>query len=121
MDESPEAALSWIGLGGLAPIDAGAAAAVTSAAPAQLRFDAPRFLSNVERLERTGISWSEYRGVELLPGGIELPVLGRARQPGRLVLDPTPGTGRSLEQRVVAAVDPAGAVLATPRAHGGRS
>lgn len=92
------------------------------------RFEAPPFASNLEPLERSGVvSWGEYRlqrgGFELPGGGVELPVLGRGQQLGRFVLDPTPGIGVSLEQRVVAVAvaDQVGAVLAAPMAHGTRS
>jgi hypothetical protein len=88
------------------------------------RFEAPPFESGFERLERSGVvSWRQYRlqrgGFELPPNGVELEVLGRGQQLGRFVLDPTPGAGVSLEQRVVAVAvaDQVGAVLATPIAH----
>jgi len=46
--------------------------------------------------------------------GVELPVLGRGRQYGRLVLEPRPGVGASLEERIVAVAlsDQLGAALA---------
>ena len=57
-------------------------------------------------------------GFELPAAGVELLVMGRGRLLGRFVLDPTPGTGVSLEQRVVAVAlaDQVGAVLAAPAA-----
>ncbi len=43
------------------------------------------------------------RGEFTLPAeGVEIPVLGRGRQVGRLVLEPTPDVGVSIEERVVA-------------------
>jgi len=86
------------------------------------RFEAPPFATSLERLERSGtVSWPAYRlhpsGFELPPAGAELPVLGRGHVLGRFVLHPTPGTGVSLEQRVVAVAlaDQVGAVLAAPQ------
>ncbi len=86
------------------------------------RFEAAPFSPPLERLERSGVvSWSEFRlrdgGFELPPDGVELPVLGRGNVLGRFVLDPTPGTGVSLEERVVAVAlaDQVGAVLAAPQ------
>jgi len=83
------------------------------------RFEAPPFKTALEKLERSGVvSWHDYRfrdgGFELPPDGVELPVLGRGQVLGRFVLDPTPGTGVSLEQRVVAVAlaDQVGGVLA---------
>jgi hypothetical protein len=83
------------------------------------RFEAPPFKTQLEKLERSGIvSWHDYRlrdgGFELPPDGVELPVLGRGQVLGRFVLDPNPGTGVSLEQRVVAVAlaDQVGGVLA---------
>lgn len=85
------------------------------------RFEAPPFSTALERVERSGVvSWQHYRlrdgGFELPPDGVELPVLGRGQLLGRFVLEPTPGTGVSLEQRVVAVAlaDQVGAVLAVP-------
>jgi hypothetical protein len=85
------------------------------------RFDAAPFVGEYERLERSGVvSWRDYRvraeGFELPADGVELLVMGRGRLLGRFVLAPTPGTGVSLEQRVVAVAlaDQVGAVLAAP-------
>lgn len=52
-------------------------------------------------------------GFELPPDGVVLPVLARGRPVGRFVLVPTPGTGASLERRIVAVAlaDQAGAAL----------
>jgi hypothetical protein len=81
------------------------------------RDGAPR----LERLERSGaLMTRELRlsadGMELPEGGVELPVLGRGRLLGRFVLEPTPHSGVSLEQRIVAVAiaDQVGAVLASP-------
>jgi len=89
------------------------------------RFEAPPFTSTFERFERSGfVTGHEHRfqrgGLELPAEGVELPVLGRGQLLGRFVLDPTPGTGISLEQRVVAVAmaDQVGAVLAAPTARG---
>jgi hypothetical protein len=85
------------------------------------RFEAPPFATRLERLERSGVvPYREYRrrdeGIELLRSGIELAVFGRGQLLGRFVLEPTPGTEVSLEQRVVAVAiaDQVGAVLAAP-------
>lgn len=71
------------------------------------------------RLERNGVVVSDrYRLVDgefaLPEEGIELPVMGRGRQLGRLVLSPRPDTGAALEERVVAVAlsDQLGAALA---------
>jgi hypothetical protein len=86
------------------------------------RFEAPPFETPLERLERTGlVAWHTLRvrdgGLELPAEGAELPVMGRGQLLGRFVLQPTPGTGVSLEQRIVAVAlaDQVGAVLAAPR------
>jgi hypothetical protein len=89
------------------------------------RFEAQPFLSALPRLERGGQLdqrvW-RYRddGFELSPEGVELPVYGRGQQLGRFVLEPTPGVGVSLEQRVVAVAiaDQVGAALAAPSTTG---
>lgn len=89
------------------------------------RFEAQPFLTALPRLERGGQLdqrvW-RYRdgGFELSPEGVELPVYGRGQQLGRFVLEPTPGVGVSLEQRVVAVAiaDQVGAALAAPSATG---
>lgn len=85
------------------------------------RFEAPPFTSFFERLERGGALWSSRyqlreEGFELPSPGVEVPVLGRGQVVGRFVLEPTPGTGASLEKRVVAVAiaDQVGAVLAAP-------
>ena len=60
------------------------------------------------------------RGFELPEEGVELPVLAHGQQVGRFVLDPAPGTGVTLEQRVVAVAisDQVGAALiAAPLPH----
>lgn len=56
-------------------------------------------------------------GFELPSDGAELQVLSRGQPVGRFVLVPKPGTGFSLDQRVVAVAlaDQVGAVLATPQ------
>ena len=86
-------------------------------------FDPAPFTGEFQRLERSGVvAWRDYRmqadGFELPDAGVELLVMGRGRLLGRFVLDPTPGTGVSLEQRVVAVAlaDQVGAVLAAPTA-----
>lgn len=86
------------------------------------RFEAPPFGSTMERLERTGaVSWRQYRMVEgkfALPiAGVELPVVGRGRLLGRLVLHPATDRGVSLEERVVAVAiaDQVGLALAAPQ------
>ena len=77
------------------------------------------------RLERNGAIDAPVRrfaGGELtLPAeGVEIPVLGRGLQLGRLVLEPDPGVGVSLEERVVAVAisDQLGAALAAPPTNG---
>jgi hypothetical protein len=72
------------------------------------------------RLERTGVISGErlhrfVSGEFALPEeGVELPVLARGRQVGRLVLEPESGHGASLEERIVAVAiaDQLGAALA---------
>jgi hypothetical protein len=87
------------------------------------RFEAQPFLPGLPRLERSGyidtrVRRLAERGFELPAEGVELPVYGRGQPLGRFVLEPTPGVGISLEQRVVAVAlaDQVGAVLATPSA-----
>lgn len=87
------------------------------------RFEAPPFDSTFERFERSGfVTGDNHRfqrtGLELPLEGVELPVLGRGQVLGRFVLDPTQGTGITLEQRVVAVAvaDQVGAALAAPTA-----
>lgn len=91
------------------------------------RFEAAPYNLGMPVFERSGVvSWPEYHrarkgGLELPPEGVELPVLGRGRLLGRLVLTPTAGVGVSLEQRVVAVAlaDQVGAVLAAQQSSGG--
>lgn len=94
------------------------------------RFEAAPFMNVVEAptLERQGmISGSRYRAtrqgdleLELSPDGVVLPVLARGQLVGRFLLEPSPGAGASLEQRIVAVAlaDQVGASLApaSPRA-----
>ena len=82
------------------------------------RFEAPPYDVDLPVIERGGAVDSDRRrhtldGFELPPGGVALPVLSRGRPVGRFVLDPTPGTGVSLERRIVAVAlaDQAGAAL----------
>ena len=90
------------------------------------RFEAPPYESALlVRLERGAnppeARWS--RGTrdafELPSEGAELLVLSRGQPVGRFVLVPKPGSGFSLEQRVVAVAlaDQVGAVLATTHVH----
>lgn len=87
----------------------------------ECRFDIRASETAVPRLERNGAvtgagSTRHFVGREFaLPAeGIELPVLGRGRQVGRLVLVPNPRAGASLEERVVAVAlsDQLGAAIA---------
>lgn len=89
------------------------------------RFEAPPFSQRLQRVERSGVlSLRDYKlrreGFELPAGGIELPVLGRGNVLGRFVLEPMPGSGVSLEERVVAVAlaDQVGAVLAATGSKG---
>ncbi len=92
----------------------------------QCRFEAPPTLRPLATVERngtvTGTTVRHYAQGELeLPReGAELPVLARGQQIGRFVLDPRPGVGVSLEQRLVAVAiaDQVGAALTTPTARG---
>ncbi|MGH9041880.1 MAG: DUF4118 domain-containing protein [Acidimicrobiia bacterium] len=78
----------------------------------ECRFEAAPFATLVEAptLEREGmISGSRYRmtrsgelELELAADGLVLPVLARGQLVGRFLLDPTPGAGASLEERIVA-------------------
>jgi K+-sensing histidine kinase KdpD len=87
------------------------------------RFEAPPFEVLLPRVERNGtvtgtVDRHFARGeLELPREGVELPVLARGQPIGRFVLEPTPGVGVSLEQRVVAIAiaDQVGAVLASPQ------
>ncbi|MGH9037573.1 MAG: DUF4118 domain-containing protein, partial [Acidimicrobiia bacterium] len=90
----------------------------------ECRFEAAPFTTVVDAptLERQGmISGSRYRAtrqgeleLELTPEGVVLPVLARGQLVGRFVLQPYPGTGASLEERIVAVAlaDQVGAALA---------
>jgi Domain of unknown function (DUF4118) len=84
------------------------------------RFERPPFPGPLLRLERKGSIDTPrrrfVRGEFTLPEeGVEIPVLGRGRELGRLVLEPDPDVGVSLEERVVAIAlsDQLGAALAT--------
>jgi len=94
-------------------------------------FEQPPFGLPLPRLERNGAIDVPHRrilrGEFALPTeGVEIPVLGRGRQVGRLVLEPDPDVGVSLEERVVAIAisDQLGAVMAAelhaPKANGDR-
>jgi hypothetical protein len=93
---------------------------------ASCRFEAPPYLVPLATIERngavTGTSVRHYAHGELeLPReGSEIPVLARGQQIGRFVLEPSEGTGVSLEQRLVAVAiaDQVGAALTTPSARG---
>jgi hypothetical protein len=88
------------------------------------RFEAAPFSERIDlpRIERDGvIAHRRYRftpgghlELELPPDGVALPVLARGQIVGRFVLDPAPGSGASLEQRIVAVAiaDQVGASLA---------
>lgn len=83
------------------------------------QFEQPPFGVPLPRLERNGSIDAPrkrfVRGEFALPAeGAEIPVLGRGRQLGRLVLVPEPDVGVSIEERVVAIAlsDQLGAVLA---------
>lgn len=85
------------------------------------RFEAPPFASDPDTLQRSGVVRShDYRlhrqGLELAPAGVALEVLSRGQIVGRFMLEPSPGTGVSLEERVVAVAiaDLVGSVLAPP-------
>jgi Domain of unknown function (DUF4118) len=71
------------------------------------RYETAPFSSELPRLERNGAIAGDQRhwigGEYTLPAqGAELPVLGRGRQFGRLVLVPDLSVGVSIEERVVA-------------------
>ncbi len=90
----------------------------------ECRFEAAPFENVVEAptLERQGmISGSRYRAtrqgdleLELSSSGVILPVLARGQLVGRFLLEPYPGAGASLEERIVAVAlaDQVGASLA---------
>lgn len=85
---------------------------------ADCRFEALPFESDLPVLERNGVVLTTSRrytldGFELPAEGVALPVLSRGRPVGRFVLVPTPGTGVSLERRIVAIAlaDQAGGAL----------
>jgi hypothetical protein len=84
------------------------------------RFERAPFIGPLPRLERNGSIDTPRRrfarGEFTLPAeGVEIPVLGRGRELGRLVLEPDPDIGVSLEERVVtiALSDQLGAALVT--------
>jgi K+-sensing histidine kinase KdpD len=88
-------------------------------------FEAAPFTNVLEAptLERQGmITGGRYRAtrqgdleLELAGDGVVLPVLARGQLVGRFLLEPTPGAGASLEERIVAVAlaDQVGASLAT--------
>ena len=86
---------------------------------ADSRFEAPPYTDvDLPVVERSGaVITDRHRytldGFELPAGGVSLPVLARGRPVGRFVLVPSPGTGVSLERRIVAVAlaDQAGAAL----------
>jgi hypothetical protein len=82
-------------------------------------FERPPFGVQLPRLGRNGSIETPHRrfarGEFTLPhDGVEIPVLGRGRQLGRLVLVPEPDVGVSIEERIVAIAisDQLGAALA---------
>lgn len=87
------------------------------------RFEAPPFEHELPRIERngavTGVTERHFarRELELPREGVQLPVLARGRSIGRFVLVPTPETGVSLEQCIVATAiaDHVGAALVIPQ------
>ena len=95
------------------------------------KFEQPPFGTPLPRLGRNGSIDIQrrriVRGEFTLPAeGVEIPVLGRGRQVGRLVLEPDPEVGVSLEERIVAIAisDQLGAAvvaeLETPKTNGDR-
>jgi hypothetical protein len=86
----------------------------------ECRFERTDADTSLPKLERTGavtgvqIRYFVGRDFALPPQGLQLDVLGRGRRLGHLVLDPEPGHGASLEERVVAVAlaDQLGAALA---------
>jgi hypothetical protein len=94
-------------------------------------FEQPPFGTPLPRLGRNGSidipRRRIVRGEFTLPAeGVEIPVLGRGRQVGRLVLEPEPEVGVSLEERIVAIAisDQLGAAVAAeldaPKTNGDR-
>jgi hypothetical protein len=94
-------------------------------------FEQPPFGTPLPRLGRNGSidipRRRIVRGEFTLPAeGVEIPVLGRGRQVGRLVLEPEPDVGVSLEERIVAIAisDQLGAAVAAeldaPKTNGDR-
>jgi uncharacterized membrane protein len=82
------------------------------------RFEAPPYETDLPVVERSGVVVTDRHrytldGFELPADGVALPVLSRGRPVGRFVLVPTPGTGVSLDRRIVAVAlaDQAGAAL----------
>ena len=95
------------------------------------KFEQPPFGTPLPRLGRNGSIDIQrrriVRGEFTLPAeGVEIPVLGRGRQVGRLVLEPDPEVGVSLEERIVAIAisDQLGAAVAAeleaPKTNGDR-
>jgi hypothetical protein len=71
------------------------------------RFEAPPFTSELPTLERNGAIAGDHRhwigGEYTLPAqGAQIPVLGRGKTFGRLVLVPDLSVGVSIEERIVA-------------------
>ncbi len=88
------------------------------------RFEALPYETDLPILERSGTLLTDRHrytldGFELPADGVALPVLARGRPVGRFVLVPTPGTGVSLERRIVAVAlaDQAGAALTVERSN----
>jgi hypothetical protein len=86
------------------------------------RLERPPFTGHLPRLERGGAVDTParrfVRGEFALPEeGVEITVLARGREVARLVLEPDPGVGVSLDERVVAVAlaDQLGAALASDR------
>ena len=91
---------------------------------ADCRFEALPYETDLPVLERSGTVVTDrhrytLEGFELPADGVALPVLARGRPVGRFVLVPTPGTGVSLERRIVAVAlaDQAGAALTAERSN----
>lgn len=95
---------------------------------ASCHFEPPSSFPPLPRIERSGyldVRHHQFRaeGFELPASGVELPVFGNGVLMGRFVLEPTPGSGVSLEQRVmaVAIANQVGAALAASAPDGPRS